>query len=330
MTFIRQYLKDHLNLNIMQLLFVCIFGVVFYLYHLPLVAILYPTFICLIVGLLFTGVSIHKAYQKYQKLQGMQYLSEETIQQLLAENIKIEDRIYQELILKLCQEKQLLADKMTGDYKEMMDYFTIWVHQIKTPIASMRLHLGMQDSQLSRRLASDLLHIEQYVEMVLTYLRMGSDSHDYKFHTINLDKLLRENIRKLRGDFIIKKLDLVYEPFDENIVSDEKWLSFVIEQILSNALKYTHQGAVKIYLEAPKMLCISDEGIGIAPEDLPRIFEKGYTGSNGRMDKRASGIGLYLCKQICNRLGHDLVVISKPESGTTVKIDLSQHHYSLS
>ena len=184
-----------------------------------------------------------------------------------------------------------------------------------------------EDSKLSRRLASDLLHIEQYVEMVLTYLKMGADSTDYVFRKVYLDKLLRENIRKLRGDFIIKRLNLIYNPSDETVISDEKWLSFVIEQVLSNALKYTQEGSVTISMENPKTLCISDTGIGIAPEDIPRVFEKGYTGCNGRKDKHASGLGLYLCKQICNRLGHEITIVSELEKGTTVKINLNQYTY---
>ena len=114
---------------------------------------------------------------------------------------------------------------------------------------------------------------------------------------------------------------------DCTVVSDEKWLSFVVGQILSNALKYTNEGSVTISVEEPKTLCISDTGIGIASEDIPRIFEKGYTGSNGRKDKRASGLGLYLCKQICHQLGVGISVVSKVEAGTTVRIDLSQEHW---
>jgi two-component system, OmpR family, sensor histidine kinase BraS/BceS len=327
MTFTLRYLREHFKTILMNLLFVSIFAVVFYLYHLPLAAVLYPTFICFLIGCLFTGNSIYNAYKKHEKLMVMQTLSGNAMQDMFTENARTEVKDYQQIILNLCQEMQLMEDKMTDSYKEMIDYFTVWVHQIKTPIASMRLHLEAEDSKLSRRLMSDLLHIEQYVEMVLTYFKMRSDVADYVFRTVSLDKIVRENIRKLRGDFIMKKLNLIYVPSNETVVSDEKWLSFVVEQILSNALKYTNEGSVTISLEKPKTLCVSDTGIGIASEDIPRIFEKGYTGGNGRKDKRASGLGLYLCKQICNRLGHKISVISEVENGTTVKIDLNQYNY---
>lgn len=324
MIFAIQYLREHISIILMQVLFVCIFSVIFYLYRLPLAAVWYPTFICFLIGCLFTARSIYKAKEKHKKLIAIQFLHRESMKDAFVENGKIMEKDYQRIVLKLCQEMQLIEGKMTVSYKEMINYFTVWVHQIKTPIASMRLHLETEDSKISRRLTSDLLHIEQYVEMVLTYLKMGSESTDYVFRTVFIDNILRENIRKLRGDFIIKKLKLTYVPTNETVVSDEKWLSFVIEQILSNALKYTNEGFVKISFEKPKILCISDTGIGIAPEDIPRIFENGYTGGNGREDKRASGLGLYLCKQICKRLGHEISVNSVSEIGTTVKIDFNQ------
>ena len=118
---------------------------------------------------------------------------------------------------------------------------------------------------------------------------------------------------------------LEYEPTELQIVTDEKWLSFVIEQILSNALKYTKSGSVKIYLERPKILCIEDTGIGIAPEDLPRIFENGYTGYNGRSDKKASGIGLYLCRRVCDNLGVGISAESELDKGTVIRLDLEQY-----
>lgn len=325
MKFVMRYLREHSNIIVMQLLFVCVFALIFYLYHLPIEAILYPTVICLLIGCIFCGYSMLHAYEKHKKLVAMQALHGNVMQELLEGNAKIEEEDYQRIIVNLCQEMELMEDKMTNSYQEMMDYFTVWVHQIKTPITSMRLHLGIEDSSLSQRLKSDLLRIEQYVEMVLTYLRMGSDVTDYTFRTVHLDKVIKENIRKLRGDFIMRNLNLVYVPSDETVISDEKWLSFVIEQVLSNALKYTNEGSITISFEEPNTLCISDTGIGIAPEDIPRIFEKGYTGGNGRIDKRASGLGLYLCKEICNRLGHEISVTSEVEIGTTIKMNLSQY-----
>lgn len=324
MRFVKQYLWDHKYIILLEVLFAGIFAGIFYLYHLPLAAVLYPTALCAMLGLLFAAVSVRKAYAQHRRMEEMQYVSEESLSELCAENQSIKDKDYQHLIRELCRGRQKMQDETMAARREMLQYFTLWVHQIKTPIASMRLQLGAEDSGMARQLRSELLRIEQYVEMVLTYLKMGAESTDYVFHEVCLDKIIRESIRKFRGDFIIKRLRLVYEPIEETVLSDEKWLSFVIEQVLSNALKYTKEGSVRIYMEKPATLCIADTGIGIAPEDIPRIFEKGFTGGNGREDKRASGIGLYLCREICRRLGHRITISSVVDEGTTVRINLGR------
>ena len=157
----------------------------------------------------------------------------------------------------------------------------------------MRPRLQQEDTPFSRSLSSDLLRIDQYADMVMTFLRLDSESTDYVLKEYALDPIICQAVRKYAPAFIMRKLTLDYKPVDASVVTDEKWLLFVIEQLLSNALKYTLSGSVSIYLEAPRTLFIADTGIGIAPEDLPRIFERGYTGINGRDDKKASGIGLY-------------------------------------
>lgn len=166
--------------------------------------------------------------------------------------------------------------------------------------------------------------VEQYVEMVLGYLRLESPSSDYVIRNYALDDIVRQAVRKYASQFIRRRLRLEYTPLNVSVITDEKWLLFVIEQVLSNALKYTRSGSVSITLEAPKTLCIRDTGIGIASEDLPRVFEKGFTGCNGRTDKRATGIGLYLCRRILEKLGHTIAITSTVGEGTTVRICLQQ------
>ena len=175
-----------------------------------------------------------------------------------------------------------------------------------------------------REVLEQLQSVEQYVEMVLGYLRLESPSSDYVIRNYALDDIVRQAVRKYASQFIRRRLRLEYTPLNVSVITDEKWLLFVIEQVLSNALKYTRSGSVSITLEAPKTLCIRDTGIGIAPEDLPRVFEKGFTGCNGRTDKRATGIGLYLCRRILEKLGHTIAITSTVGEGTTVRIGLQQ------
>ena len=233
-------------------------------------------------------------------------------------------RDYQQIIASYERQFQEEQIKMEQKYRDMMEYYTMWTHQIKTPIAAMRLLLQEEDTPLSREMQSELFQTEQYVQMALQYLRMEKMTSDLVFARYDLDALIRQAVRKYAPLFIRRKIILSYEPVHCEVLTDEKWLVFVLEQILSNALKYTKSGSIHIYLspDAPKTLVIEDTGIGIAPEDLPRIFEKGYTGCNGRADKRSTGIGLYLCRQIMEKLSHTIRIESEMGVGTKVYLGL--------
>lgn len=306
------------------LLFSLIFLGVFLLYGISIEAVVYPAILCGLLGLIFLALDMHRAWRTYRQLEILKTLPA-PLMEPFPEPDTMEAAEYQEIIRTLREGQKQLESGMALRYEEMVEYYTIWAHQIKTPIASMRLTLQNEDSELSRRLSEDLLRIEQYVEMVLCYLRLDSSSTDYVFQEYDLDGIVKQAVRKFAGQFIRRKIRLDYQPLHTRVVTDEKWLLFVVEQVLSNALKYTPAaGTVTIDLEEPKTLCIRDTGMGIAPEDLPRVFEKGYTGYNGRNDKKASGIGLYLCRRICKNLNHVISVDSSLDSGTVVRIRLEQ------
>ena len=306
------------------LLFSLIFLGVFLLYGISIEAVVYPAILCGLLGLIFLALDMHRAWRTYRQLEILKTLPA-PLMEPFPEPDTMEAAEYQEIIRTLREGQKQLESGMALRYEEMVEYYTIWAHQIKTPIASMRLTLQNEDSELSRRLSEDLLRIEQYVEMVLCYLRLDSSSTDYVFQEYDLDSIVKQAVRKFAGQFIRRKIRLDYQPLHTRVVTDEKWLLFVVEQVLSNALKYTPAaGTVTIDMEEPKTLCIRDTGIGIAPEDLPRVFEKGYTGYNGRNDKKASGIGLYLCRRICKNLNHVISVDSSLDSGTVVRIRLEQ------
>ena len=170
----------------------------------------------------------------------------------------------------------------------------------------------------------ELLKIGQYVEMVLSYLRLDSDSTDYVLREYPLDDILRQAVRKFAKMFILKKITLDLQETGKTVLTDEKWLLFVVEQVLSNALKYTPAGGtIRIYGDGATVV-IADNGIGIREEDQARVFEKGFTGYNGRADKKSTGIGLYLCRQVMDRLNHDISLTSRPGQGTLVRLDLGR------
>lgn len=305
-------------------LFALLFFASFALYRLPLAAVAYPVGLCLALGL---GLLIFDFLRVQRNCKRLARIRSATGAQpsALPDTRRPVDAAYQALIERLVREQAALQTKLTGRYGRMMDYYTLWAHQIKTPIAAMRLQLQSEDTGAARACLLELSRIEQYVQMVMAYLRLDSDATDYVFRSCELDDILRAAIKKFAGEFIGRKIRLVYEPVGARVLTDEKWLQFVLEQLISNALKYTPAGSVTIRLEQPATLVIADTGIGIAPEDLPRVFERGFTGCNGRADKKASGLGLYLCRRVCKNLGHQIYAESTPGRGTAVYLDLSHN-----
>lgn len=323
MRFLFHYLKYKLKLIGAYALFSGIFALTFLLYELPTEAVLYPAAICAVIGTIMLVIDFCRVLRTHKVLCCINGIANAT-KENLAEPSSIECEDYRRIILLLNREQSERSMLFNKRYDDMVDYYTTWAHQIKTPIASMRLTLQKEDTALSRSLERDLFRIEQYVEMVLVFLRLDEGGSDYVIREYDLDAIVCQSIKKFAGEFIARKLRIEYEPLNIRVLTDEKWLCFVIEQLISNALKYTPSGSIRIYMSREKTLCIRDTGIGIAAEDLPRIFEKGYTGYHGREDKKASGIGLYLCKRICNNLSHRIWAQSEPDAGTSVYIDLSR------
>ena len=320
---IAQFLRERAGAFVRICLFGGIFLGLFALYHVPWRAAAYPAALCLCLEALFLLRDYRRFRREHEALRQLAELEELTPDRL-PEPENQQARDYTRLL-----EGQMdrLSGLRTEDARRMTtqtDYFSAWAHQIKTPIASMGLKLQREDSALSRRLRGDLNRIEQYVDMAMTYLRLDAETGDYVFRQQPLEPIVRGAVKKFAGEFIDRKLGLRLEPMENTVLTDEKWLSFVIGQILSNALKYTPAGEISIYTREPDTLVIRDTGIGIAPEDLPRIFEKGFTGYNGRSDKKASGIGLYLCKRVCDRLGHEISIESEPGKGTAVYLKLGR------
>ncbi len=320
-----RYVREHLAAAGLFAAFVVIFAVVFSLYNLPVEAVLYGGGICLLLAAVVLSVNFHfyriRHLERVRMLENVHILSGEPD---AAKTLGEED--FEAMVKKL---KRLLDESETArrdEAKESMDYYTTWVHQIKTPISTMKMMLEGEDSEESRSLLSELFRIEQYVEMVLSYLRLGEGSSDYVFKECSLDGIIRSAVRKYAPQFVRRKIGLNYGGTDVQVLTDEKWLQFVIEQVLSNSIKYTREGFVTITVTPEKVLKIADTGIGIAPEDVPRIFEKGFTGYNGRSDKKSTGLGLYLCKTACSRLSHKISAESEPGKGTVISIDLSSEN----
>ena len=295
--------------------------VVFWLSGLPLGAVGYAGLLCLAVLLLFAVVGFIAFRRTHRALIGVATHVGVSVDGLpMARNSVEQD--YQDLLNDLFVAKAESEAAAGVRQADMLDYFTMWVHQVKTPIAAMDLLLQADEASSNDDLREQLFSIERYADMVLGYLRAETMTSDLVIKECSLDGVVKQAARKYAGLFIGKQIALDYHELGVTVLTDEKWLVFVIEQLLSNALKYTSQGKVSIAMDsdAPSTLLIRDTGIGVAPEDLPRLGERGYTGFNGRLDHKSTGLGLFLCKKILAELGCSLIIESVHSQGTTAMI----------
>ena len=303
------YLKRQWKLLLLLAGAVAVFAAVFALYDLPVEAVAYAGLLCLVLGLILFALGYSAFLRRHRELEGLLRKVHESVLPLPPPRGVLEAD-YQALLRAVCADRVRLAAENRDRLQDMTDYYTLWAHQIKTPIAAARLLLQEHPGAVSGEVEVEILKIEQYVEMVLGYLR--------------LDSLLRQAVRKFARMFILKKIALDLRETGRTVLTDEKWLSFVVEQVLSNALKYTPAGGrIRIYGDGETVV-IADSGIGIREEDLPRVFEKGFTGYNGREDRKSTGIGLYLCRRVMDRLNHSISIVSRPGQGTLVRLDLSR------
>ena len=319
---IRGYIKQNIKVIFLFIVFALVFGIVFSLYDLEIEAIYYSVMLCSFIGLIYICINFINYYKKHIQLYKLQNEISISLENLPSPKTLMEED-YTNLILTLNKEYKTYISKSDIAKSDMIDYYTMWVHQIKTPISAMKLLIQTSESEISSDLSSELFKIEQYVEMVLSYIRLGSNENDFVIKEYDLDNIVRQAIRKYAPLFIRKKINLYFQHTTYKVLTDEKWLVFVIEQLLSNAIKYTNKGKISIYPLEDKKLVIEDTGIGISQEDIPRIFDKGFTGYNGRTDKKATGLGLYLCKNILDKLSHKISIESEVGVKTKVILDLS-------
>ena len=317
----RKYISYRKWMMISFFVYCGIVSLVGYLYHSNMEGVFYAIGLCAIFFLCFLAVDMILFGRKEQERGRMQM----TLGTGDVEYIDTKDPVeaeYVEMLRDLSQSYATFQDETARERKQRQEYYTTWVHQIKTPIAAMNMLLQRNDTKENRDLTVQLFRIEEYVEMVLHYSRLEENGQDFVFDTYDLDDLLRQSIRKYAPLFVQKRLALQYEGIHQEVLTDKKWFCFVVEQLLSNAVKYTSSGSVTIELTEEGMLAVRDTGIGIAPEDVPRVFEKGYTGYNGREHQKSTGIGLYLCKKITEQLGHSLELSSQVGVGTTVTLGI--------
>ena len=305
-----------------------IFAVLCALLSMPMMAVVYGCALCAFLGAILLAVDMARVAGRHAELERLLRspltgADEPPVPQGMIE--KDYDALLRRVAALRAQE---LEDK-AKDRRAQSDYYALWAHQIKVPISAMRLLL--RDQPYSAALSSELLNIEQYVDMTLGYERMNAQSTDYIIRQCALDQIVKQSARRFAPLFIRKKLKLDCRETGMTVLTDEKWLVFALEQLISNAVKYTRSGGTITIRSDVQSRCllIEDNGIGIDEADLPRVFDQGYTGYNGRADKRATGLGLYLCKQALDGLGHTIAIQSQPGQGTTVTVGFPREHIAV-
>ena len=228
----------------------------------------------------------------------------------------------------LNQVDKSMNDKL-GEYRrsssEYREYIETWVHEVKTPIASSRLMIENNKNEVSRGLEGELSRIEGYVEQSLFYTRSNSVEKDYIIKKVNLKEMVSSCIKKNARALIESRISVQLQDLEEDVFTDAKWIDFIVGQILNNSIKYRREQdpRIKIFAEPRQnsiRLVISDNGIGIPAQDIQRVFEKGFTGENGRKFMRSTGMGLYLCKKLCGKLGLSISLASQAGQGTMIEI----------
>lgn len=322
---LKSYSLINIKTFILFIIIILIFSLVGFLYNVSSDSLTYSLILSSFFFIIYLALDFYKYMKNFLFLKEIKDNIEVSLPDFNLSSNLIEEE-FKEIIDIIYKDKTDIISKSDLAKTDLINYYTLWAHQIKTPISAMRLLLQSEEFPQKRELEMELFKIEEYVEFVLQYLRIDSMNSDLSLENYNLDEIVKEAIRKYSKIFIRKKIKLNFDSLNYIVLTDKKWLSFVIEQLLSNALKYTKEGSISIYMDAKfkETLVIEDTGIGINPEDIPRVFERGFTGFNGRLDRKSTGLGLYLCKEILNKLSHKIKIESNVSKGTKIFIDLSK------
>ncbi len=321
MRLLKHYWKDRWKALLCAAVLTALSVFLFYLFDLPVEPLFYTFSILFVAVLCFAIPDFLLYHRKVRKLKQLQE-NLSTLWEIPAISGTLPETVLLDSLELLCKRLKELEQLSQERGQDMLEYYTLWVHQIKTPLSAMRLILQSAPGAESEALAQELFKVERYVEMALGYLRMETMSADLRLETCSAYDIVRQAVKKFAPLFIYQKLTLEFPEFENRVLTDEKWLGFAVEQLLSNALKYTKTGTITISMDENDVLTIRDTGIGISAEDLPRICERGFTGFNGRQEKTSSGLGLYLTRQILKKLSTPMEITSEPGKGTQVRLFL--------
>lgn len=319
MKLVKSFLYERRIIYGMYLVFWGLIFLTFYLYEFSFAPFFDGWLFTAFVLLVYSVVSFYRSFRKQKQLE---LLATKDLQLsnlvFLPKATTLSEQTYQEVLRLVLENKNQEQEELQRKQRAMLDDFGLWLHQIKTPVAA--LDLLIQSGQLDpRTMKNEVFKINEYLQMILNYMRQNLDQADLVFQQLSIEKIIKSVVKKYATFFSQKDLSLQLGNLEGRVYSDQKWLIFILEQVIFNAIKYTENGTISISF-SDNQLTIQDTGIGIRSEDLPRVFEKGYTGMNGREQQRASGLGLYLSQEAAEKLGCRLYIESQVKKGTTVTI----------
>ena len=317
--FIKYYIRSRLPFYLLVIFNEIILLLFAFLFEEVADVLYYSLTILTFVTIIMVAWDLFRSYQSYK----LAYLYEEITPLSPLE-------FYLAQTLENARENQMnQTEEECKRYTDLMDYYTLWVHQIKTPIAASQLLVqDVTDRNIKSLLEQEIFKIDAYTHLVLQYLRLENFHDDLQLKQVALEHLVKEVVRKYSLFFIQKGLTINLDDLDVKVISDEKWLLVIIKQVLSNSLKYTKNGGIEVYFK-DNTLYLKDSGIGIKDSDILRVFERGFSGYNGRLTQQSSGLGLYLSKKIADQLGHDISISSQVGQGTTVSIHFQKQKLAI-
>lgn len=322
-----EYIKERIPFLIINLVLFFIVAIFMYIANVPKSIIIIVFSIWFLPLVSYIVIELIKSKRYFDSINNVlenldkKYLLPEVID----EANFIEGKILNNILKTLSKDMNERVKYFKDEQLEYREYIETWVHEIKTPISSTKLILENDDSKLSERVNYEIRKVENYIDQVLYYARSSDVSKDYIIKEFDLRAVVMKSIKSNSRDFINKKIKLELKEVSGKIFSDAKWIEFIINQVIVNAIKFSeaNKGVVEIYSEEYEnniVLTIKDNGVGISDKDIDRVFEKGFTGENGRRFGKSTGIGLYLCKKLCSKLGLGITITSKVNEGTKVNI----------
>jgi signal transduction histidine kinase len=322
----KEYLKDQLPAIVTHIL-----SMIFCLVFLSAVNVQPSILLLLLIfWILIVAIYIHirfffrKRYFSELLLQLERLDKKYLISEVMEHPILTEDKIYYRLLKAANRSMMEQVSESKRERKEYKEYIEQWIHDVKTPISAMKLLCENNKSDTTRKLMAELTKVSHYTDQALYYARSENVEKDYLIREVSLSEMIHAAVAENKQLLLQNHISIEVNDCDNTVYTDEKWIGFILNQLIANAVKYSKKEPKIIFESNSKqgqvVLIIRDNGVGISETDLPRIFEKGFTGKNGRTGKSSTGIGLFLCKRLCEKLGIGIAVKSKSGQETQVEL----------